>query len=132
MAIAGKILIVMLSIDIMLFVGGVQAQENMIFGSFLAINASSDLTNGTIDPTTNLTGSLNITSPDIISSLYSAFVLPIFLIIDLIRLVFSVLVAPITVMNLLAIPFAVKLLVGGTMVVLYVIAIGSAILGRDI
>lgn len=132
MAIAGKILLVMLSIDIMLFLGGVQAQENMIFGSFLTINASANYTNGTIEPTTNLTGSLNITSPDIISSLYSAFVLPIFLVIDLIRLVFSVLLAPITVLNLLAVPFPIKLLVGGTVVVLYIIAIGGAIIGRDI
>lgn len=139
MAIVGKLLLLMLTIDIMLFIGGVNAGNDLlVFGDFLYINATRDV-NGTLSNTssynisnTNLTGGIIPNQPGVTSSITDIFIIPILLAIDALNLIFSVLFAPSVFLAAIGAPFEISLLIGGTVMILYIIGFISIIRGYDL
>lgn len=138
MGIVGKMLMVMVAIDVMLFIGGVNGGTDLlVFGDFLDVNlttnATTNVTSGFVNVTGNLTTDLTPSpSSNLITQLADTFILPLFLVLNFLNLVVSVLFAPVTFLTAIGAPAQITILVGGTLMILYITGIISIIRGGDI
>ena len=136
MGLTGKLLITLLAIDIMLFIGGANTGNDLlIFGEFFDINATRQA-NGTITDLNftagNFTDNILPSSTGVLNQLFQTFIIPIFLIINFLNVVFSFLFAPITFLTLIGAPVEINLLVGGTIIILFIIGLINIIRGGDL
>lgn len=135
MASAGKMVVALVAIDIIFLILNVNTGNGLIqTNGLININMtrSGNITTGTINTTGNYTQSLVPNNGGIVSLISQAFVLPIFLILTLLNIIVSLFFAPVAFLQLTGAPFEIVAIVGGIMMVMYVIAITGVVRGGDL
>lgn len=130
MGLASKILITLIVIDVMLVIGNIQTPEALtLAGSFITFNQTQNIVglNSTFQ-----NNSAPPSSGNVISQVANVLVVPIFFILNFLNLIFGILLAPVSLLTVIGAPFEIKVLIGGTLTVLYVIGIAGILSGRDI
>lgn len=137
MALAGKILIILMAIDIGLFFGGFTGNELLYTNSTLYnvvynVDPVTNQSTGGFNASGNWSETLIPNQGSFLTQLGTLFTLPLFLIVDFMRLVFAFLFAPSAFLTAIGAPTEIIIFVGILLTTLYAIAFVSVIRGGEL